>query len=100
MHNPSRIGKLNSTDPPTHSPIHPPTHLFITRPAALIKAEKSDTDAFQPVPFYFMEICCLLFESAKDAFGDDFFKVLEVAPSCLVQLLAAGCARRGLLHWL
>jgi len=56
--------------PPLHTlPSHRPP------PAALIAAEQQDVDAFQEVPFYFMEICCLLFESAKDAFGDDFFKV-------------------------
>jgi hypothetical protein len=56
-----------------YSPRRP--HTFPPALAALITAEQSDLDSFQPVPFYFMEVCCLLFESAKDAFGDSFFQV-------------------------
>ncbi|KIZ02764.1 DNA replication complex GINS protein PSF2 [Monoraphidium neglectum] len=58
--------------------IIPPQFLDIPRLQALITAEQSDLDSFQPVPFYFMEVCCLLFESAKDAFGDSFFQVRDL----------------------
>lgn len=57
--------------PPRRAPAGPaPT----CAASELIAAEQSEVEAFQPVPFYFMETCCLLFESAKDAFGDNFFK--------------------------
>ncbi|GBF97942.1 DNA replication complex GINS [Raphidocelis subcapitata] len=58
--------------------ILPPAWLDAARLQALITAEQSDVDSFQEVPFYFMEVCCLLFESAKDAFGDSFFKVRDL----------------------
>lgn len=58
--------------------IVPPAFLDPVRLQALVAAEQSDLDSFQPVPFHFMEVCCLLFESAKDAFGDSFFKVRDL----------------------
>ncbi|KAI8465082.1 MAG: DNA replication complex GINS protein [Monoraphidium minutum] len=58
--------------------IIPPAFLDVARLQALIAAEQSEVDAFQPVPFYFMEVTCLLFDAAKDAFGDSFFKVRDL----------------------
>ena len=38
----------------------------------LTEAEQTDGSTFQPLPFHYVEIACLLFNGARGAFGSDF----------------------------
>ena len=39
--------------------------------------ERDRSDAFQPLPFHYIEIAHLLFTHAKDAFAGDFYRVSD-----------------------
>jgi GINS complex subunit 2 len=53
----------------------PPPWLSPSRLERTIRAEQEDGSTFQPVPFYYMEVACLLFEHARECFGSDFARV-------------------------
>jgi len=52
-----------------------PAWLSPARLERTIRAEQEDGSTFQPVPFYYAEVACLLFEHAREAFGADFARV-------------------------
>ena len=43
--------------------------------AVVEELERDRSDAFQPLPFHYVEIAHLLFTHAKDTFGGDFYRV-------------------------
>jgi GINS complex subunit 2 len=51
----------------------PPAWLSPARLERTIRAEQEDGSTFQPVPFYYMEVACLLFEHARECFGGGEF---------------------------
>eukprot|EP00877_Chromochloris_zofingiensis_P000919 jgi/Chrzof1/10828/Cz05g13190.t1 len=58
--------------------ILPPTWLSLNNLDHVISLEQNDSSVFQPVPFYYMEIACLLFkEQIRTCFGEDFFWVRD-----------------------
>ena len=47
--------------------------------SGVIEQEQNDSSSFQPMPFYFMEIACLLFEGCRDIFGTEYIQVRSMA---------------------
>lgn len=68
-----------SADAPTPDPYPCPSHAPATL-AAMLEEEKSATQFFQPLPFYYIEISKLLFQGAVDAFGDSYLEVQAGRP--------------------
>lgn len=43
--------------------------------AEIEELERDRSDAFQPLPFHYIELAHMLFTHAKDTFGGDFYRV-------------------------
>ncbi|KAG1676525.1 hypothetical protein FOA52_000068 [Chlamydomonas sp. UWO 241] len=59
----------------------PPEWMEKDKLAEMLDEEKSATQFFQPLPFYYVEISKLLFQSAVDAFGETFLEVTGLIES-------------------
>ncbi len=51
-----------------------PHWLEAVRLSRMLHEEKSATQFFQPLPFYYVEISKLLFQNAVDAFGESYME--------------------------
>jgi len=59
---------------------------WLCLPADTIDREQRDNTGFQDIPYYFMEITCVLFKrDVRSCFGSDFQQV-----GCVLHLLPAG----------
>jgi GINS complex subunit 2 len=61
--------------------ILPPQWLDKTKLSAMLLEEKSATQFFQPLPLYYVEISKVLFQSAVEAFGEDYMEVTGLVES-------------------
>ncbi|KAK9808298.1 hypothetical protein WJX73_009235 [Symbiochloris irregularis] len=61
--------------------ILPPAWMDIESLKMVEELERDRSDAFQPLPFHYLEIAHMLFTHAKDTFGGNFYKVHDLVES-------------------
>ena len=59
--------------------------------AVVEELERDRSDAFQPLPFHYIEIAHMLCTHAKDTFGGDFYRV-HPAVQYVITLVRLACA--------
>lgn len=79
--------------------LHPPSGSApcSSHTAGVIENEQTDGSMFQPLPFYYMEIACLLFAGSRTSFGTQFAQVR----ACTQRSACCGHqrAKHGMSEW-